>query len=58
MTGGGSDANFVAALEVPVLDGLGPDGDGAHTLNEYILISTLTRRLTFWQLLLAQDLSS
>lgn len=58
MTGGGSDANFVAALGVPVLDGLGADGDGAHTLNEHILMSTLARRLTFWQLLLAQDLSA
>jgi len=52
MTGGGSDANFTAALGLPTLDGLGPDGDGAHTLNEYILVSTLGRRLTFWQLLL------
>ena len=52
MTGGGSDANFTAALGVPTLDGLGADGDGAHTLNEYILVSTLARRLAFWHLLL------
>ena len=52
MTGGGSDANFTAALGVPTLDGLGADGDGAHTLNEYILVSTLERRLNFWRLLL------
>lgn len=58
MTGGGSDANFVAALGVPTLDGLGADGDCAHALNEYILISTLARRLAFWQGLLAQDLSA
>lgn len=58
MTGGGSDANFVAALGVPTLDGLGADGDCAHALNEHILISTLPQRLTFWQLLLAQDLSA
>jgi glutamate carboxypeptidase len=32
MTGGGSDGNFTAALGVPTLDGLGIDGDGAHTL--------------------------
>ncbi len=56
MTGGGSDANFVAALGLPALDGLGADGDGAHTLNEYILQSTLPSRLKFWQLLLARDL--
>jgi glutamate carboxypeptidase len=52
MTGGGSDANFTAALGVPTLDGLGVDGDGAHTLNEYLLVSTLGPRLDFWRLLL------
>jgi glutamate carboxypeptidase len=52
MTGGGSDANFTAALGIPTLDGLGVDGDGAHTLHEYILVSTLAPRLTFWHLLL------
>ena len=52
MTGGGSDANFTAALGIPTLDGLGVDGDGAHTLHEYILVSTLARRSTFWRLLL------
>jgi glutamate carboxypeptidase len=52
MTGGGSDANFTAALGVPTLDGLGVDGDGAHTLHEYLLVSTLERRLAFWNLLL------
>lgn len=52
MTGGGSDANFTSALGVPTLDGLGADGDGAHTLNEYILVSTLEMRARFWHLLL------
>jgi glutamate carboxypeptidase len=42
--GGGSDGNFVAALGVPVLDGLGIAGAGAHTLNEYILISDIAKR--------------
>ena len=52
MTGGGSDANFTAALGIPTLDGLGVDGDGAHTLHEHILVPTLAPRLTFWHLLL------
>jgi glutamate carboxypeptidase len=52
MTGGGSDANFTAALGIPTLDGLGVDGDGAHTLHEYLLVSTLVPRLNFWRLLL------
>lgn len=44
-TGGGSDGNFTAALGVPTLDGLGIDGDGAHTLQEYALISSLVPRM-------------
>jgi glutamate carboxypeptidase len=52
MTGGGSDANFTAALGIPTLDGLGVDGDSAHTLHEYLLVSTLAPRLRFWSLLL------
>jgi glutamate carboxypeptidase len=44
MTGGGSDGNFTAVLGVPTLDGLGADGDGAHTLQEYALISSIAPR--------------
>jgi glutamate carboxypeptidase len=54
MTGGGSDANFTSALGVPTLDGLGADGDAAHTLHEYILVSTLPKRLEFWRRALAK----
>ena len=42
--GGASDGNFVAALGVPVLDGLGIDGGGAHGTNEHILISDTALR--------------
>ncbi|NYT57966.1 M20 family metallopeptidase [Alcaligenaceae bacterium] len=48
LTGGASDANFTAALGLPTLDGLGADGDGAHTLYEHILVSTLGSRQQFW----------
>ncbi len=41
MTGGGSDGNFTAAVGTPTIDGLGIDGDGAHTLQEYGLVSSL-----------------
>ena len=44
--GGGSDGNFIAALGVPVLDGLGVDGAGAHAEYEHILISDIPRRAT------------
>jgi glutamate carboxypeptidase len=43
-TGGGSDGNFTAAIGTPTLDGLGIDGDGAHTLQEYGLISSIAPR--------------
>lgn len=47
LTGGGSDGNFTAAFDVPTLDGLGAEGDGAHTLHEHIVVSTLPLRLRF-----------
>ncbi|MDJ1157116.1 M20 family metallopeptidase [Chelatococcus sp. SYSU_G07232] len=52
MTGGGADGNFTAALGVPTLDGLGIDGDGAHTLHEYGLISSLVPRARLMERLL------
>ncbi len=42
--GGGSDGNFTAALGIPTLDGLGAVGEGAHALNESIVIAELPRR--------------
>jgi glutamate carboxypeptidase len=50
--GGASDGNFVAALGVPVLDGLGPTGAGAHTLEEHTLVSDIAKRATLITLLL------
>lgn len=49
--GGASDGNFVAALGVPVLDGLGITGAGAHTLEEHILVSDIAKRATLITLL-------
>ena len=49
--GGASDGNFVAALGVPVLDGLGIAGAGAHTLHEHILVSDIAKRATLATLL-------
>ena len=43
-TGGGSDGNFTAALGVPTLDGLGGVGEGAHALNESILLDRIADR--------------
>jgi glutamate carboxypeptidase len=41
LSGGGSDGNFTAARGIPTLDGLGIDGDGAHTHNEHVLVSSI-----------------
>lgn len=43
-TGGASDANLVAAMGIPTLDGLGPEGGGAHAPDEHVLIESMPRR--------------
>jgi glutamate carboxypeptidase len=43
-SGGGSDANFTGALGITSLDGLGVCGNGAHTLNEHIVVESLAQR--------------
>ncbi|MBT6095920.1 MAG: M20 family metallopeptidase [Rhodospirillaceae bacterium] len=48
LTGGGSDGNIICAEGVPTLDGLGADGEGAHTLFENILVSSLEPRSRMW----------
>lgn len=52
-TGGGSDGNFTAALGIPTLDGLGGVGDGAHALDEHVIICELPRRAALIAALLA-----
>ena len=42
-TGGGSDGNFTASY-APTLDGMGVDGDGAHTHEERLYISSVLPR--------------
>ncbi len=42
--GGASDGNFLAAMGIPVLDGLGVDGDGAHAAHEHIIAGAIPRR--------------
>ena len=42
-TGGGSDGNFTAP-HTATLDGLGVDGEGAHTHYEQIYISSIEPR--------------
>jgi glutamate carboxypeptidase len=53
-TGGGSDGNFTAAIGVPTLDGLGPEGDGAHARHEYVILEDLSWRAAFLAALLVR----
>jgi glutamate carboxypeptidase len=53
-TGGGSDANFVAPLGVPVLDGLGAVGNGAHSEREYIELTSLPQRTALLAALISE----
>ncbi|TVP76622.1 MAG: M20 family peptidase [Gemmatimonadales bacterium] len=52
-TGGGSDGNLISAVGCPVLDGLGPDGAGAHTMEEHVLLEDLPYRIVLYSLLLS-----
>jgi len=42
--GGASDGNFAAALGLPVLDGLGAVGGGAHARSEWVSINAMMER--------------
>ena len=52
--GGGSDAQFVAALGIPVLDGIGGVGEGPHADHENIVVSELPRRVALLASIMAQ----
>lgn len=52
-SGGGSDGNFTAAIGVPTLDGLGPEGQNAHNAeSEYIELGSVANRIALTAALL------
>jgi len=51
--GGVSDANHVASCGVVTLDGMGPFGDGDHTVHERALKSSFDQRITMMSHILA-----
>ena len=53
-SGGGSDGNLVGALGVPVLDGLGAEGGGAHARDEHVLLDSIPVRASLLARLLIQ----
>jgi len=50
---GGSDGNLVGAVGVPVLDGLGAEGGGAHARDEYVELESIQVRAELLARLLA-----
>lgn len=53
-TGGVGDANFIAGIGVPTLDGLGPVGGADHTPEEWLDTSTVPVRVTLLASLVAE----
>ena len=54
LSGGGSDGSLVAELGLPVLDGIGPRGGGAHARTEHVLVEDLPFRLALMTALLME----
>jgi glutamate carboxypeptidase len=52
--GGGSDGNFCAAVGIPVLDGLGAVGNGAHAENEFVDLNQMPLRAAIFERLLEE----
>jgi glutamate carboxypeptidase len=40
-TGGGSDGNFTAAMGIPTVDAMGPQGGRAHSEEEYLVLDSV-----------------
>jgi glutamate carboxypeptidase len=53
-TGGASDANFVAPLGVPTLDGLGAVGNGGHAADEHVIAASLPERTALLAAIITQ----
>ena len=43
--GGASDGNFAASVGARTLDGLGPDGGGAHSVDEWVSVTSMLERI-------------
>lgn len=43
--GGGSDGSYAASTGIPVVDGMGAEGEFSHTKEEYVKVDTIEQRL-------------
>ena len=57
-TGGGSDGNFLSAMGIPVVDGLGAVGNFSHTKKEFIYKESLIYRIKIFVLFMSQLLNN
>lgn len=53
-TGGVSDANFLASMGIPVIDGIGAFGNYSHTQREYILKDSLLYKIKIFTLFFSE----
>jgi glutamate carboxypeptidase len=53
--GGFSDSNLIAALGIPTVDGLGPWGEGAHSVDEWCSLKSLLKRTQALALFVAEE---
>ena len=53
-TGGGSDGNFLSAMGVPVIDGVGAVGNFSHTKKEFIYKESLRSRIKIFVLYMCE----
>ena len=55
-TGGGSDGNFLSAMGIPVIDGIGAVGNFSHTKKEFIYKGSLIYRIKIFVLFMSKIL--
>lgn len=53
-SGGGSDGSIASHVGAPVLDGLGPEGEGLHAENEHLLLPSFIARTALLTKLLVE----
>lgn len=57
-TGGGSDGNFLSAMGIPVVDGVGAVGNNSHTKKEFIYKESLIYRMKIFILFMGKLLKN
>jgi len=56
-TGGGSDANTLSDMGIPVIDGVGGVGNFSHTKKEYTIKSSIFERIEIFCIFMAEEIA-